>query len=101
MSGATKKVALITGANKGIGFETARQLGKQGITVLLGSRDAARGEEAAKKLSGEGLDVRAIKIDVVNSDDIKAVAARIEKEFGVLDILVNNAGISLEGFGPN
>jgi NAD(P)-dependent dehydrogenase (short-subunit alcohol dehydrogenase family) len=101
MSGATKKVALITGANKGIGFETARQLGKLGITVLLGSRDAARGEEAVKTLKGEGLDVHAVKIDVVNPADVKAVAEKIEKEFGVLDILVNNAGVSLESFGTN
>jgi NAD(P)-dependent dehydrogenase (short-subunit alcohol dehydrogenase family) len=101
MSEATKKVALITGANKGIGFETARQLGKLGITVLLGSRDAARGEAAAKTLQGEGLDVRAVKIDVVNPADVKAVAAKIEKEFGVLDILINNAGIALENFFGN
>lgn len=96
MSEQVKKVALITGANKGIGFETARQLGKLGITVLLGSRDAERGEAAAKTLEGEGLDVRAVKIDVSDYADHKAVAAQIEKDFGVLDILVNNAGVLLD-----
>jgi NAD(P)-dependent dehydrogenase (short-subunit alcohol dehydrogenase family) len=97
MSEQAKKVALITGANKGIGFETARQLGQQGVTVLLGSRDAARGEAAAKTLQGEGLDVRAVKIDVVKEADQTAVVEQIEKEFGKLDILINNAGVMLDG----
>jgi NAD(P)-dependent dehydrogenase (short-subunit alcohol dehydrogenase family) len=92
-----KKVALITGANKGLGLETARQLAAQGIRVVLGSRDAARGETAAKKLRDEGLDVRAVKIDVDDRADHAAVAALIEKEFGVLDILVNNAGMQADG----
>src|ERR1700759_3039495 len=101
MSGATKKIALITGANKGIGLETARQLGKQGITVLVGSRDLARGEAAVAELKKEGVDAQAVKIDVVNAADVKAAVEKIEKEFGVLDILVNNAGVSFESFGPN
>jgi NAD(P)-dependent dehydrogenase (short-subunit alcohol dehydrogenase family) len=92
-----KKIALITGANKGLGLETARQLAAQGITVLLGSRDAGRGEAAVKKLQDGGLDVRAVKIDVDERADHAAVAAMIEKEFGVLDILVNNAGVQLDG----
>ena len=92
-----KRIALITGANKGLGLETARQLAAQGITVLLGSRDAARGEAAAKKLKDEGLDVRAVKIDVDDRADHTAVAAFIEKEFGVLDILINNAGVQNDG----
>jgi len=93
MSEQAKKVALISGANKGIGLETARQLGKQGITVLLGARDRGRGEKAAAMLVAYGIDARAVKLDVVNAGDVAAVAARIEKEFGVLDILVNNAGV--------
>jgi NAD(P)-dependent dehydrogenase (short-subunit alcohol dehydrogenase family) len=97
MSEQTKKIALITGANKGIGLETARQLGALGITVLLGSRDLGRGETAAKTLQGEGFDVRAVKIDVADYADHKAVAAWIEKEYGVLDILINNAGVLLDG----
>ena len=101
MSAGAKKVALISGANKGIGLETARQLGKQGITVLLGARDLAKGEAAAAKLKSEGIDAQAVKLDVVNSADIKAVAEKIEKEFGKLDILVNNAGVAFDPIGGN
>jgi len=96
MSEATKKVALITGANKGIGLETARQLGKLGITVLVGARDVAKGDAAAETLKKEGIDARAIKIDVDNPDDYVTVAKTIEKEFGKLDILINNAGILID-----
>jgi NAD(P)-dependent dehydrogenase (short-subunit alcohol dehydrogenase family) len=97
-----KKIALITGANKGIGFETARQLAKDGVVVLLGARDLAKGEAAAKTLQAEGLKVRAVKIDVANRADHAAIAALIEKEYGVLDILVNNAGVMLDNFpAPN
>jgi NAD(P)-dependent dehydrogenase (short-subunit alcohol dehydrogenase family) len=97
----TKKNALISGANKGIGLETARQLGKQGFTVLLGARDLAKGEKAVEELKKEGIDARAVKLDVVNAADVKAVAEKIEKEFGVLDVLVNNAGIALDPIGGN
>ncbi len=97
----TKKVALISGANKGIGLETARQLGKQGVTILLGARDLAKGEAAAAELKKEGIDARAVKLDVVDAADHAAVAKLIEKEFGALDILVNNAGVTFEGFGSN
>lgn len=96
-----KKVALISGANKGIGLETARQLGKQGITVLLGARDRAKGEAAAEQLKKDGIDVRAVKFDVVNAADIKAAAELVEKEFGKLDILINNAGVMFEPIGGN
>ena len=96
-----KKVALISGANKGIGLETARQLGKQGITVLLGARDLAKGEAAAEQLKKEGVDVRAVKFDVVNAADIKAAAELVKKEFGKLDILINNAGVMFEPIGGN
>lgn len=88
-----KKVALITGANKGIGLETARQLGKLGITVLVGARDAAKGEQAASELKKHGIDARAVKLDVNDARDHEAVAKLIENEFGRLDILVNNAGV--------
>ncbi len=96
MSEKTGKVALITGANKGIGLETARQLGKLGVTILVGARDLARGEAAAEVLRGVGVDSRAIKLDVVNEADRLAAAKTIEKEFGRLDILVNNAGVLLD-----
>ena len=98
----TKKVALITGANKGIGLESARQLAMQGVIVLLGARDQAKGEAAAQPLRAEGLDVRAVKIDVDDPADHAAIAEFIDAEFGVLDILVNNAGVFLDRFGgPN
>lgn len=96
-----KKVALISGANKGIGFETARQLGQKGITVILGARDLPKGEAAAAQLKKEGIDARAVKLDVVNPADIKAVADTIARDYGHLDILVNNAGIMLEAIGGN
>jgi NAD(P)-dependent dehydrogenase (short-subunit alcohol dehydrogenase family) len=86
-----KPVALVTGANKGIGHEIARQLASRGHTVLVGSRDPARGQAAVRGLTG---DVRAIALDVTSADSIAAAAARIERELGRLDILVNNAGIA-------
>ena len=97
MSDGTKKVALITGANKGIGLETARQLGKLGITVLVGARDLARGEAAAAELKKDGVDARAVRLDVDNPSDYEAVKKLIEKDYGRLDILINNAGILLDG----
>lgn len=91
---ADKKVALITGANKGIGLETARQLGKQNFTILLGSRDQAKGEAAAEGLREEGVDARAVKLEVTKQADIDAVVKLIDSEFGgALDVLINNAGI--------
>jgi NAD(P)-dependent dehydrogenase (short-subunit alcohol dehydrogenase family) len=96
MSDATGKIALITGANKGIGLETARQLGKLGATILVGARDLAKGEEAAQVLRGAGVDARAIKLDVGNEADRTAAAKLIEKEYGRLDILINNAGVMLD-----
>lgn len=94
-----KKVALITGANKGIGLETARQLGKLGITVLVGARDLAKGEAATEQLKKEGIDAHAVKIDVDNPNDYIALSQGIEKDFGRLDILVNNAGILIDEKG--
>lgn len=91
-----KKVALISGANKGIGFETARQLAGKGFTVLMGARDLGKGEQAAAQLRQERLDVRAVKLDVVRMEDIQALTQAIERDFGRLDVLVNNAGIMLE-----
>jgi NAD(P)-dependent dehydrogenase (short-subunit alcohol dehydrogenase family) len=96
-----KKVALITGANKGIGFETARQLGKLGITVVLGSRDATKGDAAAAKLREEGIDARPLKLDVTQAKDRDATVKFFEQNFRKLDILVNNAGIAEEGWGKN
>ena len=90
------RVALITGANQGLGRETARQLGKLGYTVLLGSRDALKGEMSAQQLRDDGVDARVVKLDVTKQPDIDAAAAQIESEFGKLDVLVNNAGVMIE-----
>lgn len=91
-----RKVALVTGGNKGIGFEVARQLGKAGFVVLLGAREVAKARAAAETLGKEKLDVRPIELDVTKQAHRDGVAAFIEKEFGQLDVLVNNAGINLE-----
>ncbi len=91
----SQKIALITGANRGIGFETARQLGKQGIKVLIGARSEEKGLEAESALKNEGLDVAYINIDVDNSATHAAAAKEIEEKYGKLDILINNAGIFL------
>jgi NAD(P)-dependent dehydrogenase (short-subunit alcohol dehydrogenase family) len=91
-----KKVALITGANKGLGLETGRQLGKLGYTVLLGARDPLKGEVAARLLREEGIDARVVKLDVNRQADIDATAAMVERDFGRLDALVNNAGVMIE-----
>jgi NAD(P)-dependent dehydrogenase (short-subunit alcohol dehydrogenase family) len=91
------KVAFITGANKGIGFETARGLSKLGIAVVIGSRDEGRGRAAADKLRSEGIgSVGAVRFDVTRPEDHKEVARHLEGRYGKLDILVNNAGVQLE-----
>jgi len=96
----TKKIALITGANKGIGYEVARQLANSGCLVLLGARNRTLGEQAAAKLAAENLDVRYMSIDLDDSDAIAPAARSIDADFGGLDILVNNAGIAVQGDGP-
>ena len=95
----TNKVALITGANKGIGLEIARQLGQQGITVVLGSRDPQKGQAAADTLKAEGVDAHTVKLEVTDAADRDAALAFLQNEFGRLDILVNNAGVMLESEG--
>ena len=94
---ADKKIALVTGANKGIGKEIARQLGTQGMTVFIGARDRERGEAAAAELREGGADARFLQVDVTDPDGLAAAAAQVERDFGRLDVLVNNAGIALEG----
>jgi NAD(P)-dependent dehydrogenase (short-subunit alcohol dehydrogenase family) len=91
------KIALITGANKGIGLETARQLAASGgVHVVLAARDRAKGVDAALKLQAEGLDVEALTLDVTDAASIAAAVTEIEKKFGRLDILINNAGIAVQ-----
>jgi NAD(P)-dependent dehydrogenase (short-subunit alcohol dehydrogenase family) len=114
-------IALITGANKGIGFETARQLAARGVTVLAGARDEARGIAAERALrdglrGGLGGDLRGLRglrglrddadarfvpLDVTDATSVREAADWIEKEFGRLDILVNNAGIAVGGGPPS
>ncbi|MEU0095782.1 SDR family NAD(P)-dependent oxidoreductase [Kribbella sp. NPDC006257] len=89
----TNEVALVTGANKGIGREIARQLAALGMTVYLGARDEARGKTAAAELEG---DVRFVQLDVTDVGSVRAAVETIEADSGRLDVLVNNAGIALE-----
>jgi NAD(P)-dependent dehydrogenase (short-subunit alcohol dehydrogenase family) len=86
------RVALVTGANRGIGLETARQLAGRGFTVLLGSRDLGRGREAARSLSGDGAVVVPVQLDVTDCRSVRAARDAIERDHRVLDLLVNNAG---------
>lgn len=87
-------IALITGANKGLGREIARQLGARGVTVLLGVRDARRGKPVADALVAEGLDAYPLPLDVTDAARVADAAATIDERYGRLDILVNNAGIT-------
>jgi len=97
-----KKVAFVTGGNRGIGLETARQLGKQGVKVVIGSRDLEKGKAAAEKLRADGADVDAIRFDITKPADYQEAYNYFDKNFGRLDILINNAGVSKEAFGsPN
>src|SRR5947208_5484333 len=102
-----RKVAFITGANRGLGLETARELGKLGIVVVLGSRDSKKGEAAAAKIRDEGITAESLGFDVTKSQDHQKAYDYFAKKYGRLDILVNNAGvlkenqISATGSGPN
>jgi NAD(P)-dependent dehydrogenase (short-subunit alcohol dehydrogenase family) len=93
MNKSSKRIALVTGANKGIGLEIARQMAQSGVFVLVGARDVQRGEVAVKNLSGSGLDVGFIQIDVVDPESVSAASEKIGADYGRLDILVNNAGV--------
>ena len=92
------RVALISGGNRGIGREIARQLAGQGYRVVIGSRELAKGEEAAHEL---GQDVTAVQLDVTDEDSIVAAVASVERDLGRLDVLVNNAGIVGGGWSTN
>jgi NAD(P)-dependent dehydrogenase (short-subunit alcohol dehydrogenase family) len=92
----TDKIALVTGANKGIGFETVRQLARAGVRVILASRSREKGVEAALKLQAEGFAVEALPLDVTSAASITEAAREIERKHGRLDILINNAGVLLD-----
>ena len=96
----SSKIALITGANKGIGLEVARGLAKAGYRALLGSRNLANGAKAASQLQAEGLDALPVELDLDRPSTITAVAAMISAEYGRLDVLINNAGILDQQDGP-
>jgi NAD(P)-dependent dehydrogenase (short-subunit alcohol dehydrogenase family) len=87
------KVAVITGANRGLGFATARQLARSGVKVIIGARNSAKGEEAADRLRAEGLDAESLSIDVDSPASVHEAARNVEQAHGRIDILINNAGI--------
>lgn len=88
-----EKIALVTGGNRGIGFETVRQLAQQNVHVILAARERDKAVAAALRLQTQGLSVEALKLDVNGSSSIVAAAQEVEKKHGRLDILINNAGI--------
>ncbi|MGH9796336.1 MAG: SDR family oxidoreductase [Candidatus Acidiferrales bacterium] len=90
---AQQKVALVTGANRGIGQEVVRQLAREGFVALLGARDLAKGKEAAEKIVAKGLGIHAVQLDVTDESSVQRAVADAEKRFGRIDVLVNNAAI--------
>lgn len=91
-----KKVVLVTGANRGIGFEICRQLGGLGYVVIVTARDAERGETAARTLRNEGIDARSHPLDVTSPEAVARTVQFVEKEIGRLDVLINNAAIAID-----
>ena len=91
-----QRIALVTGANRGIGLEVCRQLAGQGLRVVLTARDAGKGEAAAQRLAGEGLDVAFFPLDVSDPAAAEAARAWVEGRYGRLDVLVNNAAVYLD-----
>ena len=92
-----KKVALVTGANRGLGYETARQLGQKNVTVVVAARTKTAADETAAKLKSEGIDAVPVQLEVTNDTDRRNAAKFIEGKFGRLDILINNAGVGAAG----
>jgi NAD(P)-dependent dehydrogenase (short-subunit alcohol dehydrogenase family) len=91
-----KKVAVVTGSNRGIGFEIARQLGRQGLSVVIAARNAGRSEEAAARLRSEGIEATAARVDVTDAASITALRDLVRERFGRLDVLVNNVGVTFD-----
>ena len=91
------KVALITGANKGLGLEMSRQLGQHGLTILIAARNRHAAEAAATTLQNEGLKAKAIALDITDTTQIQSAVQEIGDQFGKLDVLINNAGVMLDG----
>ena len=93
---ASKKIAVVTGANRGIGFEICRQLARNGVKVILTSRDVRKGEVAVADLGGQGLDVAFHQLDVTDPASVSRLTANLKSDYGRLDILINNAGVMPE-----
>jgi len=93
------RLALVTGGNRGIGFEICRRLGSQGLAVVLGARDASKGKAAAKELQEAGMDVEFHRLDVTSCRSIRACVAAVADKRGRIDVLVNNAGIMIDPRG--
>lgn len=91
-----QKIALITGANKGIGFETARQLGKLSYTVLMAARDSTLGQSATNALRAQEVDAHFVLLNPTDAQSVLRARQELEKKFGVLDVLINNAGTMLD-----
>ncbi len=97
---AEPRIALVTGANRGIGLEIVRQLARRGLTTVLAARDLAKGKAAAAGLDIGGAEVPVVAIDVTEGESVRAGVAEVLSRFGRIDVLVNNAGILKEGFTP-
>jgi NAD(P)-dependent dehydrogenase (short-subunit alcohol dehydrogenase family) len=100
MAGPSEKVVLVTGANKGIGFEVARQIGVSGAIIIVGARAIEAGQRASQKLREEGVNSQFLEMDLTAPETIRAAARVIDEQFGRLDVLVNNAGTAVQGDGP-
>jgi NAD(P)-dependent dehydrogenase (short-subunit alcohol dehydrogenase family) len=97
---AETRIALVSGASRGIGLEIVRQLSRQGIIAVLGARDIEKGKAAGATLASEGLEPPVVRLDVTDAESVRAAVAEVLDLFGRVDILVNNAGILREGFTP-
>lgn len=91
-----QKIAIVTGGNRGIGFEICRQLARMGIKVILTARDEGKGKDAVRKLQYEGLDVVFYSLDITDEQSIKRLAGWVERTFNRIDILINNAAINID-----
>ena len=97
----TETIALVTGANRGIGREVSRQLAAKGVLVIMGARERERGEKAVAEMKALGLPAEFVQLDVTSQSSVEKAAAEVERRHGRLDILVNNAGIALDWFPPS
>ncbi|PIO84154.1 carbonyl reductase [Loigolactobacillus backii] len=100
MAETQETITLITGADKGVGFETAKELGQKGQRVIVGSRNVERGHDAIGQLAAAGVKADLVQLDVTDKASIKAAADTIEQEYGYLSILINNAGIAADHHQP-